>query len=717
MTKLAVRLLRHRPGSATATLIALTFGVMILMAMGSLVDAGLRHTPTPQRYAAADIVVARTEMTFTTKEFGDTTTTRVRLPEAGTVPAALADQVRAVRGVTSATTVPSTRPGQVTAILIKAGPDADRAALSRLAATAGAATFTGSDRGTAEGTAETAATDLLVQVGASFGGYVVMLVIFVVAGLVGLSVRHRRRDLALLRAIAATPGQVRRMLVAEAALLSGVGAVLGLPLGVLATSWVSGELVHRGFVPASVPLGPSPLAAVAAAAVIALVAMLAAVVAARRATAIRPTEALGESAVEPSGPGPVRAVFGVLTLSGAFSAGGFAAGTGGITAISGAVGMLYLFVTAVALLAPWINRGAARLLEPVLRLFAGTSGYLAAANLRANARGTATVLTALVLSVGFGGSVWFLQDNMQRATVTQTHDGMLAQQAVVDPARFDQAGRLPGVTAVTPVRHTSVLVKMFDSAEPVSAQAVDPATAPATIDPGVTEGSLAAVGPDSMAVSAMQASSNSWKIGDRPQIWLADGTPVKLRVAAIYTRGLAFGDVILDTRTLAPGPPDQLLVRSDKPITAPGVVPTTDLTSQLATDMETSAWLNKLLVGVMVGYAALAAANAMVLAALARGRELAALRMAGTTRRQVGRMVNAEQAGLLGMAVVIGGVIAAVTLVAVVHALTGSFLPYIPPLGWAAVLGGATLLAMTTTILPIRRLLRTPPVQALGTRE
>jgi putative ABC transport system permease protein len=80
-------------------------------------------------------------------------------------------------------------------------------------------------------------------------------------------------------------------------------------------------------------------------------------------------------------------------------------------------------------------------------------------------------------------------------------------------------------------------------------------------------------------------------------------------------------------------------------------------------------------------------------------------------------MVNAEQAGLLGMAVAIGGVIAAVTLITVVHALTGSFLPYIPPLGWVAVLGGATLLAMTTTILPVRRLLRIPPVKALGTRE
>jgi len=70
-------------------------------------------------------------------------------------------------------------------------------------------------------------------IGATFGGYVVMLIIFVVAGTIGLSVRHRRRDLALLRAVAATPGQIRQMIVAEAALVSIVAAALGLPGGAL----------------------------------------------------------------------------------------------------------------------------------------------------------------------------------------------------------------------------------------------------------------------------------------------------------------------------------------------------------------------------------------------------------------------------------------------------------------------------------------------------
>ena len=102
----------------------------------------------------------------------------------------------------------------------------------------------------------------------------------------------------------------------------------------------------------------------------------------------------------------------------------------------------------------------------------------------------------------------------------------------------------------------------------------------------------------------------------------------------------------------------------------------------------------------MVGYAALAAATTMVMAALARRRELALLQLVGVTRRQIRRMVHAEQAGLLGTAVLIGATTAALTLSAIVNGLTGSPIPYVPPLGWVAVLGGTTLLALATTVWP-----------------
>ncbi|MEV0567620.1 FtsX-like permease family protein [Dactylosporangium sp. NPDC050588] len=824
MTRLALRMLRHRPGSAVASLVALAAGVMILMAMGALVESGLRYKPDPVRYAAADVVVAHRDITISAKDLdGEVVRSTVRLPEGGTVPADLAERIRGLAGVAtvaaddpvpvglpdgtghgwaSAALTPfrlvagappaaedqiavdrrlgmapgqqaslvvggaartylvsgvvdgpapavfftdahaatlSAHPGRVAAIGVVAQPGTDKAALAAavrgLAAEAGAKVYTGADRGLAEGSADLDARDLLIQAGGAFGGYVVLLIGFVVAATVGLSVRHRRRDLALLRAVAATPGQVRRMIMAEAAAVGLAAVAVGVPAGLLATRWVRDQLVGRGFVPATFPIADGPLATVAAAGVTTLVAVLSALIAARRVTAIRPVEALGEVAVEPSRGGKVRLVCGLVALAGAGSSGAFTLGAGGQAALAAAVGMLYLFVTALGLLAPWINRAAAQALAPVLRAVWGTSGYLATANLKANARGTAAVLTALVLSVGLGGSVWFLQDNLERQTLAQRRDGLRASQALVSPAGLpagaaDEARKLPGVRAATSVRRTSVIVKVLDGAETVGAQAVSGPDLTATMDLRVRQGDLSALSTGTVAASSIRASTHGWKIGDTVPLWLGDGTPVRLTLVAVYERGLGFGDITLTRDTVAGHTArdvdDEVLISTSGPadpsaLTArhPGstLVATSGQTRQLAADLAVSAWLNRLLVGVMVGYAALAAANTMVIAALARRRELAVLRLAGVTRGQAKRMVHAEQAGLLGVAVLMGAAIALATLTMVVHAVTGEPLPYVPPIGWATVIAGTALLALLTTVLPIGRLLRVPPMEHIGVKE
>ncbi|WP_030435969.1 ABC transporter permease [Actinoplanes subtropicus] len=810
--RLAVKLLRHRAGPAVATLIALAAGVLILTAVGTLVESGLRFRPAPVLYRAADVVVAHREVTWSGKDFtGDTETASAALP-AGTVDAALAERIRRLPGVSAvagddrvvidapaavghgfgvfaltgrpAVDAPraddevvadrrlgvaagdrlalrvagvsrtyrvtatadtgaaqvfftdaqaarlSAHPGRFNAIGVKTS---DPAAVR---AVAGADAYAGAARGEAEQSAGLAARDLLIQAGSAFGGYVLLLMVFVVAGTVGLSVRHRRRELALLRAVAATAGQVRRLLVAETALLALVAAVPGVPAGLVAARWAHGELIDRGFLPAGYPAAAGWLAAPAAVGVAVLVAVLAALIAGRRVSRIKPVEALGEAAVEPPRPGRVRLVSGLVTLAMAVAAGGAGlAGLGGAdTALAGAAGMLYLFVTAVALLAPWINGFAARLLAPALTKLWPASGYLAGHNLRANARGMATVLTALVLAVGFGGSVWFLQDNLERQTAAQSREGVLADRVVVG-AGGDAAGQireLAGVRAATGVRRTSVVVRSIDGVETVGAQAVDPAGLGATMDLGVLAGSLTDLRAGTVALSATRASAAGRHVGDTMSLWLGDGTPASLRVVAIYRRGLGFGDVTLAKPAVAGHLPrdgdDEVLVR-----TGPGgatalaawsgrqpgsaVLDAATRARGLEGDLAVGAWLNRMLIGVMVGYAALAAATTMVLTALARRRELALLRLAGVTRRQVRRMVHAEQAVLLGVAVLLGAAIAAVTLGSMVWALTGSPIPYVPPLGWLTVLGGTAALALLTTIWPVRRMLRAASIDDLRVRE
>ncbi|MFF5216740.1 ABC transporter permease [Micromonospora sp. NPDC000442] len=845
MLMLALRMLRHRIGSAVATLVALTCGVMILMAMGVMVESGMRFTPAPQRYGAADILVADRDMAIETTEFGETSTVTVDLPTGGSLPVTLAERIGQLPGVavaaadrsiqavvpiqdaargavahgwSSAALTPyrivdgnqpvttdevaidgrlasaagtQLRPGDQIPVLaagsvqqyrisgivdrtaagdqppalfftddhaaaLSGSPDrarligivlaqgadsaAVRAEVGRLAAESGATVYTGTERAGVEQSEALAAADMLIQLGSVLGGYIAGLVMFVVAGTIGLAVRHRRRDLALLRAVAATPGQVRLLVVAEVAQLAIVAVLLGIPAGLWATDWVHRQLMDRGFIPHGFPFDGGVLTAVAVSVATVLVAVSAALIAARRTVRIRPTEALGEIAVEPARSSLVRLVAGLIALGGGVTLTMFTTALRGQAGLGAALGMLFVFVLAAALLAPWINRYAAQVLGPVLRAVWGDSGYLAAANLRANAQGMATVLTALVLSVGFGGSIWFLQDNLDREAVAQTRDGMLAQHSLVSAVGLPasaaaDARELPGVVAATPIRRTSVILPVMGGAEPFGAQAIDPDGADRTMDLSVTEGSLADLRGDTVALSNLQASTLGADLGDQVEIWLGDGTPVTLRLVAIYERGLAFGDVTLNRETVDGHTPtnldDEVLIRTEpgnveavaglaglvERYPGSGLIDTGAVGAQLAIDLALSAWMNKLVIGVMVGYAALAAANTMIMAALTRGRELALLRLVGVTARQVKRMVHAEQVGLLGTSLLIGGAIAAVTLVSVVRMMTGQLIPYVPPLGWVSIIGGTTLLALVTTIAPISALLRMPPVNSIGVKE
>ena len=52
-----------------------------------------------------------------------------------------------------------------------------------------------------------------------------------------------------------------------------------------------------------------------------------------------------------------------------------------------------------------------------------------------------------------------------------------------------------------------------------------------------------------------------------------------------------------------------------------------------------------------------------------------------------------------------------------VKGTTGSAAPYIPAGGWLAVIGGTILLGMAGTLLPILRMLRIAPIEAVALHE
>lgn len=334
------------------------------------------------------------------------------------------------------------RDGQVSAIGVLPAPGVGATELAarveRALQGTTAQVATGDGRGPVEFLDAAGARIKLVSMGGAMGGTSLLVAILVVVGTFALSVQQRYRELALLRAIAATPGQLRRMIGREALLVglaAGVaGALAGLPLA----AWLHGRFVDGGVVPATLEptAGIFPMFAAVAASL--LGAWAAARITGRRIARIRPAEALAEAAVERGRPGWIRSGLGVLLLAGGAV---LVVVLGSLRTEPASTPVTFLAVVvlagAVSLLGPLLVRAATALLAGPLRL-AGPGGHLATANLRGNATRMASAVTPLALLIGMTCTVLFITPTLGDAARAQAREGIRAPWAL--------AAQGPGVT-------------------------------------------------------------------------------------------------------------------------------------------------------------------------------------------------------------------------------------------------------------------------------
>ena len=125
---------------------------------------------------------------------------------------------------------------------------------------------------------------------------------------------------------------------------------------------------------------------------------------------------------------------------------------------------------------------------------------------------------------------------------------------------------------------TSVIVAADGAnSRALPARGVDASTLAAVVDLGLNSGSLTDLKGRALAVSSSKARSFGWHIGDPVNVWLGDGTPAKLRVAATYTRPLGFGDSYCLGALIAPHvtqPLDEaVFVEAELAPTRPGSLP------------------------------------------------------------------------------------------------------------------------------------------------
>lgn len=626
-------------------------------------------------------------------------------------------------------------PGQVTAFgVIPApgtAPDRLRQALSAALHGTGAQVTTGNARGPVEFLDAAAARTRLVSIGGAMGGTSLLVAVLVVVGTFTLSVRQRHRELAVLRTLAATSGQIRRLLGREALIVGAAAGAAGALAGVPLAGWLYGRFLALGAVPATLQPSTGPFPPLAAVATTLLGAWAAARIASRRVARIHPAEALAEARAERERPAWGRLLAGLLLLAG---------GTvlvvllGNLRTEPASTPVTFLAVvvlsTSVALLGPLLVRAATLLLAGPLRL-TGHGGRLATANLRGNAARMASVVTPLVLLIGMTCTVLFVQPTLGDAARAQAREGVRADWVV--------ASRGPGVPAeaarrlrahhdvATEVVRTTVRVGL----EKYAAQGVTPAGLTRTWDPDVTAGSLGGLTERTVAVSTTAADRLHLRPGSTLALTLGDGTPATLTVAAVYTRGLGFGELTLAHDLVARHVDDPLassvLVGSDR---TPGQITATlhglpglTVLSPAAADslqarrQQENAEVNLLAMGLVLAFTAIAVVNTLAMSVSERVREFALLRLAGATRPQVLRMLRLEALSVLLLATALGSAIAAAVLTAFSLGMTGRAAPTVAPLLYVTVVAAAGLLALTATALPGRVALRVRPVTAVTAKE
>ena len=132
---------------------------------------------------------------------------------------------------------------------------------------------------------------------------------------------------------------------------------------------------------------------------------------------------------------------------------------------------------------------------------------------------------------------------------------------------------------------------------------------------------------------------------------------------------------------------------------------------------DTQAWVNYMLLGLVIAFAAFAVLNTLMLAIRDRSREYALLQLIGASRLQVRRMMRIEALVLVLLGWAIGIAVAATTLMPFSQSVTGSVRPDVPLGHLGSVLLGTALLAWLATMLPTRGTMRARPVDAIGIRE
>ncbi|MFI6062620.1 ABC transporter permease [Streptomyces sp. NPDC051286] len=461
--------------------------------------------------------------------------------------------------------------------------------------------------------------------------------VFVIASMLVLATGMRRRDIGLLRTIGASPAQIRRMILGEAAVVGLLGSIAGCVAGVAAAPLLRSVLDGLDVTPPDMEITVAAWPLLTASVIGGGVSVMGAWTAGRKAARVAPVEALLDSRSADKGMGRGRWIAGLAVLGlGVLLAVGTATSSAD-DRINMAIFATMTLIVAAALLTPVFIGPVGRFLTAPFQRGGSAGPVLIRAELVANPRRAASLVAPVIAAVGFAVLLSGMVETM-RVAYPAGEALKVSGQTIVTPD--GTPGNTDEVVAANPVGKAALPTRAFvrkDAQNAENAAAATVLDVLGTRDPRWNK-------PGEAVLGERTAQDLGLKKGQEVPVRFADGTSVTLRVVAVLPDDPARGDFVVArdlVRTRDPAAlTDDIFVPGDAE--ASDAVPGTalhDAAEYALADYETDAKLTDalamMLIVIAVGYSVIAVANSMAMAAHGRRRDFGVMKSAGGTVGQL----------------------------------------------------------------------------------
>jgi putative ABC transport system permease protein len=498
---------------------------------------------------------------------------------------------------------------------------------------------------------------------------------FTIFNTFSITVGQRTRELALLRVVGASRGQVFRSVLGEAALTGLAASLIGLGLGVVAALGLKALLNAFGIDLPAAPLVFEARTVVVALAVGVGVTVISAVIPARRAVRIPPVAALVDhSEDQPVSvrrwrviAGAMTALVGVVVL-----VAGLAKATTGLVGL----GAVAVFI-AVGMLGPVVARPLSSALGRPLASLLGIPGRLGRENSMRNPRRTAQTAAALMIGLALVSTFAVLGASLSTSAAHSVDSAINADYIITGSGGFSTSvpatvSRLPGVSTTT-----TVYQGQFEFRGSLSTlTAATPADLSKTVNLHVTDGSGApAMAAGQLLIDTNTANANGLHVGSVVAVKFAQTGATTMRIGGIFKPNPLVGSFVTGNRfflshynsplpvavllTTAPGARslDNGLNTALQPYANVGFKTRAQFESAQKTKVNQELGLVYVLLALAVLIALIGIVNTLMLSVFERTHEIGLLRAVGMKRRQVRTMIRSESVIVALFGAVVGIVI------------------------------------------------------------